>query len=44
MKRMKGREGLREAHGENPSQDEFLRLAGPQTPEDRHRLHSVSLH
>lgn len=30
--------GLREAHGENSSQDEFLRLAGFQTPENWYRL------
>lgn len=34
----KGRGGLREAHGEDSSQDEFLRLARPQAPENRDRL------
>lgn len=33
--------GLHEAHGEDSCQDEFLRLASSQAPEDRYWLLSV---
>ena len=38
-----GVECLREAHGKDSGQDEFLRLTGSQTPENRYRLDSLSL-
>ena len=39
-----GRGGLREAYGEDPSQDEFLRLTGSQTPENGYWLDQLTLH